>query len=635
MDEDDDEDDEDDEDFGSAMDDLDNDEENAGDDELDDVEGDIDGAMHRRLDQRRDEEDVRRQVAALEQRHARQKRMAEEDGGKVLQHSLMPTVRDSKLWTVGCDPGKEKQAVLTLLNKFVLKRSLPNEKFYIKSAFSTPASSGYVYVEADKEVHVKKAIASVRALKVWRVRLVPIREMVQALTVKTDSEEIKRGQWVRVKRGLYKGDLAQVTKVLDQGMRVTIRMVPRLDMKEARAEGEFNRAIDEMDEDERLRRLAERREQKKRDRASKKRRRADLFRPLPRLFDRHEMRSLGLAVDRREFPGSHVRFDVYGNDRFRRGFLYKDVRVTGLLVDGITPLPEELERFRTRVAQYSDDEEDDEDDEADLMDGQGAGANGDDSNTNNHNNKSSSSSGGTANGSGSLSKTMQAKRRELLASSFTRNDTVKVIKGDLKHLTGKVVSVSGTTITIMPNHEQLNEPLEFPVDELRKFFRVGDHVKILRGQYKDETGLIVKVHVSENEEDGDDMLIVISDISQEEMRVFTQDVIESTEVSTGRDALGDYELYDLVQVNQDAVGVIVKVEIGSFKVLNHSGVIQTVRLQDMGDKKNSRHAQALDASESPIMVDEIVKVNGVHAAADDDDNDDFYREIFLFSSAGD
>ncbi len=53
--------------------------------------------------------------------------------------------------------------------------------------------------------------------------------MVDALTIKAAGPQIKRGQWCRFQRGLYKGDLAQVYAILDQGSKVVLRVVPRID----------------------------------------------------------------------------------------------------------------------------------------------------------------------------------------------------------------------------------------------------------------------------------------------------------------------------------------------------------------------------------------------------------------------
>eukprot|EP00341_Mesodinium_pulex_P001277 CAMPEP_0116994904 /NCGR_PEP_ID=MMETSP0467-20121206/68425_1 /TAXON_ID=283647 /ORGANISM="Mesodinium pulex, Strain SPMC105" /LENGTH=105 /DNA_ID=CAMNT_0004693095 /DNA_START=643 /DNA_END=960 /DNA_ORIENTATION=+ len=41
--------------------------------------------------------------------------------------------------------------------------------------------------------------------------------------------DIKVGQWVRVNRGLYKGDLAQIHSIEEHRTRITIKLIPRLD----------------------------------------------------------------------------------------------------------------------------------------------------------------------------------------------------------------------------------------------------------------------------------------------------------------------------------------------------------------------------------------------------------------------
>ena len=70
---------------------------------------------------------------------------------------------------------------------------------------------------------------------------------------------------------------------------------------------------------------------------------------------------------------------------------------------------------------------------------------------------------------------------------------VIVSEGELAYLEGRIISISGNKITMMPKHEDLKEALEFPANELRKLFKVGDHVKVITGRYEDETGLVVRV----------------------------------------------------------------------------------------------------------------------------------------------
>lgn len=52
--------------------------------------------------------------------------------------------------------------------------------------------------------------------------------------------------------------------------------------------------------------------------------------------------------------------------------------------------------------------------------------------------------------------------------------------------------------------------LEFPANELRKYFRMGDHVKVIAGRYEGDTGLVVRVE--------ENFVILFSDLTMHEVR---------------------------------------------------------------------------------------------------------------------
>ena len=51
--------------------------------------------------------------------------------------------------------------------------------------------------------------------------------------------------------------------------------------------------------------------------------------------------------------------------------------------------------------------------------------------------------------------------------------------------------------------------MEFPAHELKKYFKMGDHVKVLAGRYEGDTGLIVRVE--------DNMAVLFSDLTMHEV----------------------------------------------------------------------------------------------------------------------
>lgn len=153
-----------------------------------------------------------------------------EERTDIKQQSFLPTVRDPKLWMVRCKPGLEQSTAIALLQKFVDREiSGDPNPLLIRSATAPAHLKGHIYVEAEKEAHAKAAIAGIRSLFQWSVRLVPINEMVDVLKVPTKEFKITKGAWVRVKRGLYTGDIAAVVDADEARGRVTIKLVPRLD----------------------------------------------------------------------------------------------------------------------------------------------------------------------------------------------------------------------------------------------------------------------------------------------------------------------------------------------------------------------------------------------------------------------
>jgi transcription elongation factor SPT5 len=54
--------------------------------------------------------------------------------------------------------------------------------------------------------------------------------MVDILKVPNKEFALSKGGWVRMKRGPYKGDLAQVVGADEARGRVTIKLIPRLDL---------------------------------------------------------------------------------------------------------------------------------------------------------------------------------------------------------------------------------------------------------------------------------------------------------------------------------------------------------------------------------------------------------------------
>lgn len=126
------------------------------------------------------------------------------------------------------------------------------------------------------------------------------------------------------------------------------------------------------------------------------------------------------------------------------------------------------------------------------------------------------------------------------AHSFSMGDNVEVYVGDLENLQAKIIAIDGQMITVMPKHEELKDPLILNANELRKYFKTGDHAKVLAGRYEGETGLIVRVEPQR--------VVLVSDLTMHELEVLPRDLQLCTDMATGVDSLGQFQWGDLVQL---------------------------------------------------------------------------------------
>ncbi|XP_030825500.1 LOW QUALITY PROTEIN: transcription elongation factor SPT5, partial [Camarhynchus parvulus] len=188
--------------------------------------------------------------------------------------------------------------------------------------------------------------------------------------------------------------------------------------------------------------------------------------------------------------------------------------------------------------------------------------------------------------------------------NFQPGDNVEVCEGELINLQGKILSVDGNKITIMPKHEDLKDMLEFPARGAA-YTSHGLNVKVMLGA-EGYTGLIVRVE--------ENFVILFSDLTMHELKVLPRDLQLCSETASGVDVGGQHEWGELVQLDPQTVGVIVRLERETFQVLNMYGKVVTVRHQAVTRKKDNRFAVALDSEQNNIHVKDIVKViDGPHS----------------------
>jgi len=443
----------------------------------------------------------------------------------ITQQAFMPGVKDSNLWMVKCKIGEEKMTVLQLMRKFIAY-STTDEPLLIKSVIAPEGIKGYIYIEAYKQTHVKQAINGVGNLKLgqWKQTMVPIGEMTDVFKVSKEQAAIKVGQWVRLKRSVYKDDLAQVDYVDTAQGQAHLKLIPRIDYTRKRG------ALKTADTENILKRKKAKR-------------------PVAKLFDIDAIRAIGGEVS------NDGDFMIFEGNRYRRGFLYKAFAISALLINGVKPTLSELEKFEEHPEGVE------------------------------------------------LSETVT--NNEML-HGIAPGDNVEVCEGELVNLQGKVIAIDGNKVTMMPQHQDLKDPIEFQAHELKKYFQVGDHVKVIAGRYEGDTGLVVRVE--------ENLIILFSDLTMHEIKVLSKDLQLSPDMATGVDSMGQYQWGDLVQIDSQTVGVIVRLEKENFQILDMNGKLIYVKHQSVKQKRDTRRAISLDSEQNQIQVkDHVEVIDGLHS----------------------
>ncbi|MCI12054.1 putative transcription elongation factor SPT5 [Trifolium medium] len=137
-----------------------------------------------------DHEDLEAMARSIQERYGKQRTADyDEETTDVEQQALLPSVRDPKLWMVKCAIGRERETAVCLMQKYIDKGS----ELQIRSAIALDHLKNYIYVEADKEAHVREACKGLRNIFGQKITLVPIREMTDVLSVESKAIDLARG----------------------------------------------------------------------------------------------------------------------------------------------------------------------------------------------------------------------------------------------------------------------------------------------------------------------------------------------------------------------------------------------------------------------------------------------------------
>lgn len=487
------------------------------------------------------------------------------DTSGIDQQSLLPTIKDPRLYMVRCTkPGYERKAIFSLLQKkFNMQRK--GIELGILSAVAPEHLKGRIYIEAFSASQVQLAVNGLALISTRNaLKMVDIDEMPDILKLGKRPDKQVNGNWVRIKRkdSIYRGDLAQVCNVRDDvnDGYVTIRLIPRLDLK---SEKDL---------------IEDKEETYTNEKESGTRRKG---RPPQKLFDRKDLfRLTGSSdvVSQRSRETGEI-FDVWNDNMYRFGLLYMQrVSVKSLVTgDAVQPTVEELEMWimaeKNMRLMF---EEDPASMDAEVL---------------------------TRGLELDISSVAGRKKTKLF-----KGDSVRVTQGEQKGLEGKIESLNQDVV--MVRIPEVPEPVQVNREHVTKTFKVGEHVKVSSGKKAGNAGAIVRV-------DGD-FITIFSDTTREEIKVLSSQVADSADVNTdvgGRSMntmqnMMRYELFDLVQMLADTNerGVIIQVQNESLTLLTPQNTRRTVPIGAVKGKVRDDSVRALDARGNPIAPNDTIHV---------------------------
>ncbi|KAF8176499.1 hypothetical protein BJ912DRAFT_930712 [Pholiota molesta] len=168
---------------------------------------------------RRDEEEMDQQMdKELEDQLAKNVgRMDSQNLERMDRIMREPTVDDAPLFRVACRPGAEENIVFNLMRMLVMLNPDALSKYELRSAFAPSHLRGYIYLECKMNKHLTELLQKTAGIHRTRqglvYQLIPLNERPRLLCPPKDNRSIIANQWVRIRKGLYKGDIGLVSDV--------------------------------------------------------------------------------------------------------------------------------------------------------------------------------------------------------------------------------------------------------------------------------------------------------------------------------------------------------------------------------------------------------------------------------------
>ncbi|KAJ2765638.1 transcription elongation factor spt5, partial [Coemansia nantahalensis] len=269
---------------------------------------------------------------------------------------------------------------------------------------------------------------------------------------------------------------------------------------------------------------------------------------------------------------------LWKGDRFINGYLHKDMRTVSLQTEDVNPTLEEIALF----AAGETGEDGDEQAAIAALASQAT--------------KASSALEGIDEANG------------LTARDLQPGESVEVVEGDLAGVAGVVRSIDGDVVRVEPElgaQRSGRRPamMSFRPHQLRKRFATGDHVKVLNGRHTNETGMVVNV--------ADAVVTVYTDIGGSEIRVLAKDLRTSSDIGTSmsgaRDVIVGLDVNDLVHLDGNQMGVVLKVGRDTLTVLDDQNETRTLAPRAVRPARGGFERTGADLNGAPLRRGDMAR----------------------------
>lgn len=149
--------------------------------------------------------------------------------------AFLPRPTDPVVFSVKVKPGMARILVARIVNKCYHYRHGMNDEnkkvdLGIISAFALDHVKDYIYIESYRQLFVENALNGLVGLFRFNIKAVDPAELMQLLEHRPSTQDdVKVGDFVRVRQQPYRGDLGQVIDLVEEGRKAVVKLVPRED----------------------------------------------------------------------------------------------------------------------------------------------------------------------------------------------------------------------------------------------------------------------------------------------------------------------------------------------------------------------------------------------------------------------